>query len=66
MPISAENSDMINMSSPVTLDNNQRLYTNANLRKLNRNTKVENIIASLGLIGALLVGKYKFQGGHQS
>ena len=57
MPISAENSDIINMSSPVTMDNNQRLYTNANLRKLNRNTKVENIIASLGLIGALLVGR---------
>ena len=56
--ISAEGSDIIVMNSLVTVELNQRLYTVANLRKLNKNTKVENRIASLGFIGALLVGGY--------
>ena len=44
--------------SSVMVELNQRLYTiTANLRKINKNTKVENRIATLGFTGALMVGK---------
>ena len=52
------NSEIEAIGSPMTVTLNQRLYTLANLRKMNKNTIVENRIASLGFIGALLVGRY--------
>ena len=55
-PIAAEKNKM----SSVMVELNQRLYTIANLRKMNKNTKVENRIATLGFTGALMVGKYHF------
>ena len=55
-PIAAEKNNM----SSVMVELNQRLYTIANLRKMNKNTKVENRIATLGFTGALMVGKYHF------
>ena len=51
-------SDIVAMGSHMTVKLNQNLYTVGNLRKMNKNTIVENRIASLGFIGALLVGTY--------
>ena len=45
--------------SSMMVELNQRLYTIANLRKMNKNTKVENRIANLGFTGALVVGKQR-------
>ena len=52
----------ISAMSSVTVELNQRLYTIANLRKMNKNSKVGNRIASTGFMGALLVGKVSFCG----
>ena len=43
--------------SSMMFEFNQRLHTVANLRKMNKQTKVENRIANLGFTGALVIGK---------